>query len=529
VDRTASARRLGSRVGERARSAIRHHFDALAIGSIVLAAVSIRVAFAFRSPAFLLHDTISYFLPAWDLLNGYGFDLSIRRTPVYPLFMAGAMATLGEDLVAIAFAQHLLGILSAVLVYLIGRKTFGRVAGLTGGLLTGLSGPLLIAEHYLMPEALLTALLLSTLLTFLTAVESRRRSLFAASGLLLGVSLLCKPVAEVLIPVFPLVILVSYRSLRRAIVPSLLIGAGLCAVMVPWMVRNVVVQGSATTAGALGQTLLARTAKHDTGFDWYDPDEADRYERREGIARQLVENSIKQRLSDGVIYRRVQDRFGMTDAEINGFMRQLATQVILEEPVYYVRGTVKMTWTLLSGEVEKLSTDWKTQNARLSRDEWDDRVEYLLSRATDTQRNEMDAASAVANFVQPAAWGWLLPVLFLVGSILTVAVSRLRPALCLSLTVYALLVASAALDGPVTRYRYPTDPLVALIGAGAVTWIAGWLVDLARRRRGVAPFLPSPPRPPRPQAGEGGAMASSPSDMGRPEGRGPVLRERGLG
>jgi 4-amino-4-deoxy-L-arabinose transferase-like glycosyltransferase len=495
VDRTERPRLFGGPVGERTRTIISSHADVVAIGLIVLAAVAIRVAFAFRPPVFLLRDTVSYFLPAWDLLNGYGFDISIRRTPVYPLFLAGAMATFGEDLVAIAFAQHLLGILSAVLVYLIGQKTFGRAAGLAAGLLTALSGPLLIAEHYLMPEALLTTLLLSTLLTFLAAVGSGRRRLFALTGLLLGVSLLCKPVAQVLIPIFPLVILVSYRSLRRAIVPSALIGAGLVAVVLPWMARNVVVQSSATTAGALGQTLLARTAKHDTGFDWYNPARADSYERREGIARQIVENGVKQRLSDGVIYRRVQDRFGMTDAEVNGFMRQLATQVILEEPVYYLRGTVRMTWQLLSGEVEKLSTDWKTQNARLSRDEWDDRVEYLLSRATDAQRNELDTASAVAGFVQPAGWGLLLPILFLVGSVLTMLVPRLRPALVLSLTVFALLMASAALDGPVTRYRYPTDPLVALIGAGAVAWVAGWAVDLARRRGTATGAHPSSPTP----------------------------------
>ena len=100
---------------------------------------------------------------------------------------------------------------------------------------------------------------------------------------------------------------------------------------------------------------MARTAKHDTGFRWYDEKQADTYERREGIARQLVQNGIRQRLSDGVIYRRVQDRFGMTDAEINQFMRELSTDVILENPVYYLRGTAKMTWQLLAGEPEKLT------------------------------------------------------------------------------------------------------------------------------------------------------------------------------
>jgi 4-amino-4-deoxy-L-arabinose transferase-like glycosyltransferase len=469
--------------GERLTALVKQHPDALAVGLILLVAVSIRVAFAFRVPVFLLRDSISYFLPAWDLLNGYDADLSIRRTPVYPGFLTFALALFGEDLLAVAFAQHILGILSAVLVYWLGRLTIGRAAGLIAALVTAANGALIIAEHYLMPEAVLIFLLLVTFVVFVTAVQHASRRGFVASGLLLGLALLCKPVAQILIPVLPLMVAVSYWSIRRAIVPALLIGVGLLVIMAPWTLRNALVHGSATTAGALGQTLLARTAKHDTGFRWYNDKLADSYERREGIARQIVQSAIKQRLSDGVIYRRVQDRFGMDDAEINQFMRALATDVIVSQPTYYLQGTAKFTWQILAGEPEKLSTDWKTQNARLSRDEWDDRVEHLLSRATDAQRNELDDADAIVDLVQPPAWGPLMPVLFILGTILFAIVARLRPALLLSLAVLGLLVTNAALDGPVVRYRYPADPLIALVGAGAITWALGLVIGRLRAAR----------------------------------------------
>ena len=105
-------------------------------------------------------------------------------------------------------------------------------------------------------------------------------------------------------------------------------------------------------------------------------------------------------------------KFYTLDAEINQFMRQLSTEIILENPAHYLSGTATMTWQLLAGEPEKLSTDWKTQNARLSREEWDDRVEHLLSRASTPQRNELDNASAIVALVQPPAWHPLMPVLF---------------------------------------------------------------------------------------------------------------------
>jgi len=478
----------GSLGARRPRAFVAAHPDALALGIVVLAATLIRVTFAFRTPVFLLRDSASYFLPAWDLVNGLGFDLSVRRTPAYPLFLAGSIGLLGEELLAIAFAQHLLGIVMVVLVYWLGRVTFGRAAGVLAGLLTGLNGALLISEHYVMPETLMIVLLLATLLAATLAIQRGSRPLFLASGALLGLCILCKPAAQIVVPVIPLVALVALRSPRRVVVPTALFGAGLALVLVPWVVRNWAVHGSATTAGALGQTLIARTAKHDRGFDWYDARQAGSYERREGIARQIVENGIRQRLSDGEIYRRVQDRFGMTDPEVNGFMRDLATRVILAQPIYYLQGTASMTWQLLLGEVEKLSTDWKTQNARLSRDEWEDRVEHLLSRASTAQRNEADRAAMVADLFQPARLGPLLPLLALLGTVAGIVRPRLRPSLLLGLTTLAMLGVTAALDGPVIRYRYPTDPLVAIAAAGGATWALGaawsW-VSLRARSRGL--------------------------------------------
>jgi hypothetical protein len=69
-----------------------------------------------------------------------------------------------------------------------------------------------------------------------------------------------------------------------------------------------------------------------------------------------------------------------------------------------------------------------------------------------------------------------MPVLFIVGTVLALVVPTLRPTLLVSLATLALLLTCAALDGPVVRYRYPADPLIALLGAGAVTRVVGWVI-----------------------------------------------------
>ena len=70
--------------------------------------------------------------------------------------MAASVAIFGRDLLAITFAQHLLGIGTAALTFGIGRLTFGRTAGLLAGLGAALASPLLIYEHYLITESLFT-------------------------------------------------------------------------------------------------------------------------------------------------------------------------------------------------------------------------------------------------------------------------------------------------------------------------------------------------------------------------------------
>src|SRR5581483_7545530 len=98
-----------------------------------------------RIPPFIAKDSQAYFLPAYDLVHSGQFELGLRRTPGYPLFLAGALALVGDDLRGIILVQHLLGVGTAALAYALGRLTFagragvGRAAGLAAGLLTAVS------------------------------------------------------------------------------------------------------------------------------------------------------------------------------------------------------------------------------------------------------------------------------------------------------------------------------------------------------------------------------------------------------
>jgi 4-amino-4-deoxy-L-arabinose transferase-like glycosyltransferase len=129
------------------------------LGLVLALGLGVRLIFAGTSPMFLEGDSQSYLLPGWELANGYGFSPELRRAPLYPLFIAATFRLFGPDLDVVALAQHIVGLGTVGLTYLIARRLFGTAAAILAGLAVAVSGPQLIYERYLMTEALFGCLL----------------------------------------------------------------------------------------------------------------------------------------------------------------------------------------------------------------------------------------------------------------------------------------------------------------------------------------------------------------------------------
>src|SRR3954447_17031555 len=118
-----------------ALASIRRHPDLVALTVIGVVAGLLRLAFLYRVPVILTGDSQSHYLPGYDLAFGNDFEPELRRPPGYALFAAGTILVLGEELRSLVFVQQLLGVAAALLTYLLGRVTFGRVGGRAAGLL----------------------------------------------------------------------------------------------------------------------------------------------------------------------------------------------------------------------------------------------------------------------------------------------------------------------------------------------------------------------------------------------------------
>jgi hypothetical protein len=468
--------------------------DAMLVVVVALVATFMRASFlAAGPPTFVTPDSDDYLWPGYALASGLGFEPELRRTPLYPIFIGAVLAT-GGNLATVAVVQHGLGVLTAILTFVLGRLAFGQLAGRPAGLLAGLmvalSGPLLIYEHYLMSEALFTLTLTLALLALVVALRRLWPVWLLAAGAAVALAALTRPIGQVVVPIalgLPFVLaLPSWQAgLRRAA----LVAAGIALVMAPWTVRNLAQHGTTGADGALGQALIGRTVRHDRGFRYYDPVQPDPDPTRAAARRIIQQEADGGEPSGGTITARVREELNVTQAQTSSLLRDLALAEIAERPGHYLATTSEMGWALFEGRNERLLGNWRQRTTRNWDRRWDPRLVALLDPDTPAEGEPYERADAVTSFFQP--WRWQTPIawLFGVGSVVALAIPRFRPALAPALTALMLVVAAAALDGLVWRFRYPADPAIAVVAAGglfaplALAWSARSSYRLGQRER----------------------------------------------
>jgi 4-amino-4-deoxy-L-arabinose transferase-like glycosyltransferase len=439
---------------------------------IVVVALAVRLAFFSSAHPFLNMDSEGYYVPARDLVAGLPFDLGLRRTPTYPLFLAGTIALLGEDLQCLVTLQHFLfGPLTALLTYALGRLLTGRFVALGAGLLAAASGPLLLYEHYVMTEALFASILLATLIAVVLAGRTGRLGWAAAGGLLFGVAILCRPAAQVIAP--PLVASlflfgrpdIRDRSaptawIRRRVAPAALFAGVTAAVVVPWMAYNWQLHGAFSVAGN-GRFLLSRTIKQDPGGFSFERPPGLVEDETKAAARRIVQREAARR-PPGSSAQRLREELELPEAQAYRIMFELAVEAIRDRPVYYLQGSAQFFLEILVGTpiaVRREGLEWTEVD-------WERSARAVLQRPV----YSLDAARAQAllSIYDPARYGPLVPALFLAGLVAAALGLAPRGLLLPGFVTLMLVAAPALMTGPELRYRYPQDPLIALLAVQAI-------------------------------------------------------------
>lgn len=443
---------------------------------LVSGAIVLRVAFFTSAPPFLNPDSAGYYVPGRNLVYGDGFDLGLRRTPTYPLFIAAVVSFVGEDLQKLVTVQHFVfGPLLVALTYLLGRLVTTRLASVVAAALVGISGPLLLYEHYVMTEVPFAILLLALLSA--TVLATRHASLLWAglAGLLFGALVLCRPSGQILAPIVggTLLLLMPAAWSRRLLAVGVLALAAL-VLIVPWMAYNHQTQGVFAVAGS-GRFLLARTLKMDPGgFTFPDaPPGVVEGETRAAARRIVQEEAARKR--PGSVAQRFRDELGLTDADAYPLMQSFAIEAIRNKPGYFVSSTLDAFAEIMVGEPINV----RREGLPVADADFERRARAALRQPI----YSLDAprAQALLSLYDPARYGALVPILFGLGIVVIAIRERQRWLLLPALATLALVGGSAALVGGELRYRFPQDPLILLVIAGGL--VALLTPALARIRR----------------------------------------------
>jgi 4-amino-4-deoxy-L-arabinose transferase-like glycosyltransferase len=222
-----------------------------ALVAILLLGLGLRLDYAWQGRV-PVYDAVGYAAIAANLERGEGFALGHEATqpagnysPGLPLLAGGIYKLTGgvhERLVRLVLA--LIGSLSVLFSYLIGRRLSGPPAGLVGAAAVAIYPALLEYQGMLMGEPLATSLLSGAVLAMLWAAgpagPGARRWL--APGLLLGALALVRP--EYLAISLPIAAVLLARGgwdgWRRCLVQALAMLIGVAVVVAPWTVRNAI-------------------------------------------------------------------------------------------------------------------------------------------------------------------------------------------------------------------------------------------------------------------------------------------------
>lgn len=320
-------------------------FGLAALVAILLLGVGLRVDYAWegRLP---VYDAQGYAAIAANLERGEGFSLGRDATqpasnysPGLPLLAAGVYELSGGVHERVAhLVLALIGSLSVLFAYLIGRRLSGPLAGLIGATAVAVYPALLEYQGMLMGEPLAATLLSGAVLAMLWAgapgarVQARARWLVA--GLLLGGLALVRP--EYLAISLPIAVVVFARrgrdEWRACLLQAVVMLVGLAIVVVPWTVRNeIALDRTVPISTGGGQVLFAGSYMPSGG----DPERVGEevLERHPGLRRQLPPDVRLEQILAALAAQRYP---GMeSDAALARMGRERLWDEVSTEPIAY--------------------------------------------------------------------------------------------------------------------------------------------------------------------------------------------------
>jgi 4-amino-4-deoxy-L-arabinose transferase-like glycosyltransferase len=225
---------------------------------VVLAALTVRLTYIAAKPSTEGVDSYQYRALAENIRAYHSFSLdstppfgpTIRRAPVYPLFLAlvGGSPPIWQSVL-----DSLVAAMICLTLHGLVRLRWAVTAGMT----YAFHPAAMLYAGSILSESLFTFLATAAVTILLFGIRRDRLSWILAAGLLMGLAALVRPVAAPFFAVVAAVIWWSRKSVHRPVAMAAVFSAATLVVMTPWIVRSSAAAGRFVLISATGPVNLA--------------------------------------------------------------------------------------------------------------------------------------------------------------------------------------------------------------------------------------------------------------------------------
>lgn len=234
-------------------------------------------AFCLRHP--LGPDAIEYDTIGWNLTRGNGFSSqalapfvpTMHREPVYPFFLGAIYKVFGHYYEVVYLFQIFIFSLTCILVYFLARDIFSEKTAKYSAVFTALCPTLANYPSYILTETVFTFLLCLSMLVLMKTVKDHRGTLYLASGVILGITVLCKVVMMLFFFMVFLGVFLLKKDrkyfYKKSISPLAIFSLAFLTVLSLWIYRNYRLFSSAQISLRGGAALWEVAYKLDDSFE----------------------------------------------------------------------------------------------------------------------------------------------------------------------------------------------------------------------------------------------------------------------
>jgi len=211
--------------------------------TVLKIAIFLALFSAGRVAPFTGDNAIDHYIPAAHRLltegrfNGPDSRMDSKVPPGYSTILAATMATAGSNYAVATVSVQMVGdLVTALLLFWIGRTFVGPLQGAMAGTVWLLFPPEVVLSTWITAETLFTTIFIAAVAVIIGSLSRPRTSLTPLAGVLLGIATLFRGTPVLLCA--PLILLGLWRGAYRWSVLFLL---GFALVVGPWAIRNRVV------------------------------------------------------------------------------------------------------------------------------------------------------------------------------------------------------------------------------------------------------------------------------------------------